>query len=490
MNLRFGQQAALLVFVPLVFEIIFLGYFLLMLQTAENRINHANHAKAVHEATDRVLTQLMQAGGTLANYVINKTPGLEADFRQSCSGVKEQLGVLEDLVKENPKQVADVKTLRATDMRALDLMESLIQRLKNKDATPVDFQQMLAFRKEIAGLAESAAQRSKGILEYEAGYEANPRDEEEARKSLRLCIIAGLVLNVLLASLLAICFYVNTQKRLSYLMENTAKLAKREALHPRLEGSDELARLDNVLQDAAQKLAQAELMKQDFVAMVSHDLRTPLANVRMFLEALTDGLYGKISESGNKKIIFLEEGVDRLMRLVAQLLEVERIESRKLDLEKTSMTKILERSVEAVSSLAQSRRVALVANISPSDTDLLADEARIVQVVVNLLSNALRFSPSGSDVKVAIAEQGDYFELSVADSGIGVPKEYQEVIFQRYRQANGGVQKKDGVGLGLYIAKTLVEQHGGTIGIDSEEGKGSKFWFRVPKLGPQLATSR
>jgi len=124
-------------------------------------------------------------------------------------------------------------------------------------------------------------------------------------------------------------------------------------------------------------------------------------------------------------------------------------------------------------------------SIDTTDTDahVYADSARLVQVLVNLLSNAIKFSPAGSVVHVSVNDTADWLELRVADQGRGIPLSQKESIFEKFKQVEAADSKeKGGTGLGLPICKKIIEQHGGTIGVDSKEGKGSTFWFRIPKV--------
>lgn len=242
---------------------------------------------------------------------------------------------------------------------------------------------------------------------------------------------------------------------------------------------------------------EIERMKQEFVAMISHDLRTPLTSVQGFLELLADGVYGELTAQGVQRSEMAERNVSRLLRLINDLLEVTKLEAGKLDLHlaETRLEEIIERSVEAVRVFAEKHSVSLDAPIVP--IQLIADGDRVERVLVNLLSNAIKFSPPQSVVKVVVEESQQWVEVKVQDTGRGIPASHIDAVFERFKQVEvNDAKKKGGTGLGLAICKAIIEQHGGNIGVTSEEGKGSTFWFRLPrtrteqKPTPELADSR
>ncbi len=228
-----------------------------------------------------------------------------------------------------------------------------------------------------------------------------------------------------------------------------------------------------------------ERMKQEFVAMISHDLRTPLTSVRGFLSMLIKGVYGTLNEVGEKRSGAAERNVSRLIALINDLLDIEKLESGTLDItpELVDLHDVMSRSLDAVRVYAEQHNVQL--ETIPSTFELYADGDRLVQVLVNLVSNAVKFSPPGQTVTIEAVDLDDLVEVRVIDRGRGVPASHREIIFDRFRQVEtADATKKGGTGLGLAICKAIIEQHGGKIGVESEEGKGSTFYFRIPKSQP------
>lgn len=224
-----------------------------------------------------------------------------------------------------------------------------------------------------------------------------------------------------------------------------------------------------------------EQLKSDFYAMVSHDIRTPLASINGVLQLVTRGNYGEVPKEVESKLHSAEKNVDKLLELVSKLLEIEKVESGSLDLniKAASLNDLVEQSINSTAQFAEGRKVKLVKIDSP--LRVKADALYIGNVLTNLISNAVKFSPENSTVSITAADLGDQAEISVTDEGPGVPVRMQTQVFQKYRQIKTSRDRAQGFGLGLAICKTIVELHGGTIGVDSKGEGGSRFWFRLPK---------
>lgn len=226
-----------------------------------------------------------------------------------------------------------------------------------------------------------------------------------------------------------------------------------------------------------------EQLKSEFFAMVSHDLRSPLNSLLTALELLADGTYGPLNASGQETTKRNVREVDRLIRLVDELLDIEKMKAGKfaVEAENCSVDDLVESSIGAVLDFSQRRSVDIQYEKNPNMT-CFGDSSLLIRVIVNLLSNAIKFSPAGEAIVVSakLVDEGTLF--SVCDKGRGVPPEFQERIFQQYEQLVDSNPSK-GTGLGLPICKLIIEQHGGRIWVDSELGKGSTFSFVLPLAG-------
>lgn len=233
-----------------------------------------------------------------------------------------------------------------------------------------------------------------------------------------------------------------------------------------------------------EQLKTLDQAKSEFLSIASHELRTPLTSIKGSLSLMRSGVVGKMNEMAENLLSIAENETDRLIRLINDILDLAKIEARKLPLHQdwTSFNDVVKVSLESLQGLAQQAEVNLRSEALPP-MDAYIDSDRIQQVLTNLVSNAIKFSPKGSTVVIA-AEANENHELlvEVRDQGRGIAPEDQDAIFQKFRQAtNSKNPLVKGTGLGLAIARALVEQHGGTIGVRSTVGEGSVFYFTIPE---------
>lgn len=238
-----------------------------------------------------------------------------------------------------------------------------------------------------------------------------------------------------------------------------------------------------MVQDVTER-HELEQRKQEFVAVVSHDLRTPLTSMLAYLSMMERGAYGDLNEKGLKRTDAIRRDIDRLMNLVTNILDIERMQSGKLSylFADLPLQSVFDQSLNAVHELSIAKNILL--NSTPTNLEIHGDLDRLVQVVVNLLSNAIKFAKSS--VTMRATADIDMITVEIEDDGRGVPLEAQSLIFERYRQVSNADQRT-GTGLGLPICKAIIEQHGGRIGVRSAgDGTGSCFFFSLPQSKSKL----
>ncbi|MFB2937447.1 PAS domain-containing protein [Aerosakkonemataceae cyanobacterium BLCC-F154] len=225
-----------------------------------------------------------------------------------------------------------------------------------------------------------------------------------------------------------------------------------------------------------------EVMKKEFISIVSHELRTPLAAIRGSLGLLASGVLKNKPETAQQMLDIAVHDTERLVRLVNDILDLERLEAQKVKLNKQwyDGLMLMQQSVETVQSLAIQSNIRLV--VEPTSVLVWGDSDRIIQTLVNLISNAIKFSPPETTVTLSVKDQTNQVLFEVKDQGRGIPADKLETIFGRFQQVDASdSREKGGTGLGLAICKSIVQQHRGKIWVESYLGEGSSFYFTLPK---------
>lgn len=246
-------------------------------------------------------------------------------------------------------------------------------------------------------------------------------------------------------------------------------------------------RIDGVVgvaTDVTERL-RAQRMKDEFVSIVSHELRTPLTSIRGSLGLLEGGVAGELSTKGRELVRIARSNTDRLVRLINDILDLDKMEAGRVTLQREPLDvdELVDEVVGQMQGYAQQAAVSLVVvqRAGPSCPPLHGDHDRLVQVLTNLLSNAIKFSPEGEQVQVRVTPREGRARLSVTDHGPGIAPSDIPKLFQKFHQLDASdARARGGSGLGLVIAKSLVEAHHGRIGVDSQLDRGSTFYFDIP----------
>jgi PAS domain S-box-containing protein len=244
-----------------------------------------------------------------------------------------------------------------------------------------------------------------------------------------------------------------------------------------------------ILRDTSDRKV-VERMKDEFISIVSHELRTPLTSIHGSLGMLASGLLDAEPETGKRLLEIAVDSTERLIRLINDVLDVERIESGKVTMDKQNcnVADLMTNAGNVMQAMAEKFSVTLC--VTPLSLEIWADSDRIIQTLTNLLSNAIKFSPQGGTVCLSATHQSDRVLFEVKDEGRGVPSDKLETIFERFQQVDASDSRNhDGTGLGLAICRNIVEQHGGQIWVESTLAEGSTFYFTLPIEGNDSLTS-
>jgi signal transduction histidine kinase len=307
---------------------------------------------------------------------------------------------------------------------------------------------------------------------------ASPEQRFLSHVNTSLWIAGGV--GAAVALLLGLILTMQFTKPIRALKKGAARIASGDlAYRAEVKSKDEFGELANSFNSMAASLDNGEQSRRRLFADIAHELRTPLSVIEGTVDAMLDGVYEPNPDNLNS----IKEEAEVLTTLVGELRDLTLAESGhlKLDFEPTNLAELVRRRVSQADVIARGKNITLRMDIAEGLPEIETDGRRIEQVVANLLDNALNHTPSGGIVTVAVSPDKDGALISVADTGEGIPAEHLPYIFERfYRIDDARSRKTGGAGLGLAIAKQMVELHGGRIWVESEVGKGSKFSFTLP----------
>lgn len=259
------------------------------------------------------------------------------------------------------------------------------------------------------------------------------------------------------------------------------------------ERPDELGDLARSFDTMTEQLRELDRLKAEFVSVASHEIKTPLSVIRGYVTLLADGIYGEVNEAQHKTLEAVNAQTDRLARLVHRLLDVSRFEAggARLELREIDLQAFFDDLTSDFRVLALQNGIEFPVRLADDlPPRILGDEDRLSEVLGNLLSNAFKFTSAGGTIRVDACRRDGGIEVEVEDTGVGIAQEKLPRIFEKFFQVENDVQPRSvGSGLGLAIAREIVEAHGGTIGAESEEGKGTRFRVFLPERPPAQGPS-
>jgi PAS domain S-box-containing protein len=245
-----------------------------------------------------------------------------------------------------------------------------------------------------------------------------------------------------------------------------------------------------VVRDISER-KEIDRLKTEFVSVVSHELRTPLTSIRGSLGLMEGGAVGELPPKARELVGIARQNADRLIRLINDILDLEKIEAGKIQLNIAALdaVQLVERTIAELRAMALQYKVRVTPTFLRRDS-VAGDHDRVIQVLTNLMSNALKFSPEDGEVRITVADgTAGFMRFTITDQGPGLNEDQRSRLFGRFVQLEAAdTRKRGGTGLGLAISRSLVEQQSGRIGVDSEPGKGSAFWFELPLVVARVPT--
>jgi PAS domain S-box-containing protein len=253
-----------------------------------------------------------------------------------------------------------------------------------------------------------------------------------------------------------------------------------------LENFQDISELKEAQKDltiARMAAEESSRAKSEFLATMSHELRTPLNSIIGFSQLLSDEIYGELNKNQKRYSSHITNSGIHLLGLINNILDISKIEAGKMDLNCEYFTaKDVFEDIEAlIYPISAKKNISIKTKTPPTNVEIYADKTKFKQIMYNLLNNAVKFTPEGGSIHISAHHDDEYLSIEVADTGIGIARSEQEMIFQPFRQVDSAESRKyQGTGLGLALVKQFVELHNGTIEVESEVGKGSIFKVKTP----------
>lgn len=233
---------------------------------------------------------------------------------------------------------------------------------------------------------------------------------------------------------------------------------------------------------------EAERKKDEFISIASHELKTPMTSIKGYIQLLERSLDKNDIETVRKRLHKVQNQVEKLNLLVADLLDISKIESGKLKLNRQyfCFNQMLDHILEVVQ---ENNPLLKIIRKGRVESELFGDEMRIEQVITNFITNAVKYAPDGKEIHISSEIEGDKIHFSVRDFGIGMTEEHEQKIFQKFYRIEESSERFQGLGIGLYICQEIIDRHKGKIGVTSTLGEGSTFYFKIP-LHPEMAEQK
>lgn len=491
-----SRKIIVLLAVPLLFELVFLAALIdADRRSARYRLWQGRSTEAILSTT-QVLGLMIDAEAGARGYVATGDPAFLDPYNNARQGLPSKLHLLEDVTRAEygfvTSTIPDVHKVRDLERSAQfvlgDLREdiNLVRAGRQAEALArlkAEKRAMDSFRVELAAFhdEELAVQREQ---------QAQLLRAEMTARTIIIALLAG---NLVFMPIIVWFLTRNVGRRIHHIVENMSRLGAGELRLPALTRQDEIGRLDRGFHEMADRLRAADEQirsekdelerlnaeKNRFLGMAAHDLRNPLFGVLSLTEALIRR--GSVPEGDRKFLEQISKATKSMKALVDDFLDVSAIEAGelRLRLERVDLSSLIEESVAGQRDLAIRKNIEIHFERT-GETAVVADRHKIGQVMVNLITNALKFSPEHSSVYVSIAASGAAARVSVADSGPGISPVDRDLLFRPFSVASArSTSGESSTGLGLAICRKIIEGHGGRIWVESNEGRGSVFMFEL-----------
>lgn len=483
MRLSIAQKGLIIVLVPLVFEIGCIGTLFYFVDQAEQRsVRHITISKRTHLG-HKIVTNFYEMVNELQYYSMVPTLTRAESLRKKLDSINDDMDRFGTMIKGDPEAVKKFEAIRKRAGEHIDFIEDTV--MNNINPTPGDIQKhakLVYNRKEqlLSSLRSLNKLQDKWIDQSAREFS----QAQEARLNLQITMVLFIIGNIVLAFFMLQTFTGGIKNRLLRIVRNIDRYAENEPLLEHLTPGDEIAIVDSAFHEMAEELRMNEQQKQDFISMVSHDLKSPLNSITNVLNMLNRGILGELPDESKDLISTASSESKRLVALINTLLDSALLDTNnfEVELKSTDINSITDKAIQGISLKAESRKIQINCSVKPYR--VLADEERIIQVLINLLSNAIKYSNEGSTINVFSEEDSEFVTLSIEDQAETISEDDRQRIFDKFERLDQSTRTKiEGKGLGLAICKAIIEAHEGLIGVKERQNKqdGNIFWITLSR---------
>lgn len=479
MRPKIFHKGMLVTLSPLALQICFLLFINNQLINTENLAKGEQRCNDINIASSIIKMDMIRGSTSRGIYLLTSSPTAEKLANKIFDEIAKEYDKLSEVVGSDQEWQKYIKLAKATHEHQLSKIMSLLPTSEPAEKWAA-FEEISELKQRSAEAFESRTLGNALLKKDVEDLHAMAAQQKKLAELISNLIGFGILANFLLAFSMLYVFTKNITDRIVMLAVNAIRIRSGEELKENKAGTDELAYLGLLLHQAKSQLDMASQQRALMMASLAQQMRVPLQSAKASLHQFYEITGKSMQDVAGKQLTRAQNNIDRVLRLVDDLLTMESLESGKVTLELSDceVHSIAEDAIATVAGLAKNKSIILLNECA--SIKIRADKSRLVQVLINYLSNAIKFSPAQTQISVStIQSSAEKVKVLVTDQGPGMDAETRDRVFEKFFQANTA-EKKQGFGLGLAICQLIVHSHQGSLGVDSEPGKGSSFWFEIP----------
>jgi signal transduction histidine kinase len=482
MRLNFQQKILVVFLVPFAIEV---AFFCILYQMNSSTEEFARAERKQIEIVQHMNSLTTLLGNSLST-VFYRDQWEDDDFApDNLHELNNEVAQLQQMTADDAEtgpQIRQIEPIIEEQIKMLVHLHALPKESLNKNTF-----ESLGFRKTMQAVSFGTQKLMKILHAQNEVLVAKQKQQQSAESNLKIFIIVGVFVNFLMAIGFGAFFLADFTKRFKLVIDNADRLSEGSPLKE-ISGSDELAFLNKVLTATSEELSLSQRRRKHMMEMIAHDLRSPLMSLQLAVDMLVNRLNETYSPKADRQLKSIKRNADKMIRLTDDLLFIEKLEGGTIHFEpeEINLYQVVDECIEGIHESATSKNMRI--ENACSNLILRTDKKRFDQILLNFLSNAVKYAGNDTVVEVKSQTRADSVQISVLDQGPGLSKKDADSVFDRYYQVTGTESK--GFGIGLAIVKALVEGQGGKVGVESVQGKGSRFWFTLPFTLPLRDANR